>query len=209
MECSTVIEKIKQENEWRQTDFANIKILYKKIPKENQALFLRMTIPYLYAHWEGFVVDSLKKIVEYFNKLALKHENVKINVFVLSINDRFNYLKGKQSFAQKCEFSETFLGSLQNKLKFDKKNINTKSNLNFNVLLELCEIFGFAKGRFEKYANDLNRFVNIRNSIAHGENSYVISIDNFENYVELVNNLIDDLQIEIEEYLSEEKYLKV
>ncbi len=203
-----ILEEIKQENEWRQRDFANMKFLYQTIPQDFQKLFLRMTIPYLYAHWEGFALDALKKVVNYFNQLNLQFNDVRINIFVLSLGEKFNYLKSKQSFIQKCEFSENFLANLQNDLKFDKKNISTKSNLRFNVLTELCEIFGFEQNNFDKYKSDLDKFVNIRNSIAHGENSYVLSIENFEKYVNLVNDLIFQLQTEIEIYISEKKYLK-
>ncbi len=205
---NNVIEEIRQENRWRQNDFANMKLLYQNISSQHQDLFLRMTIPYLYAHWEGFALDSLKKLINYFNKLRLQHEDVKINIFVLSLNDKFNFLKGKQSFSQKYEFSENFLKSLENELKFDKKNIDTKSNLKFDVLTELCEIFGFEKQRFENFRHDLDKLVNIRNSIAHGENSYVLSLENFDKYIELINDLMFHLQTEIEEYLSQKRYLK-
>ena len=203
-----ILEEIKQENEWRQRDFAKMKFLYQHISQDFQKLFLRMTIPYLYAHWEGFALDALKKVINYFNKLNLQYNDVRINIFVLSLGEKFNYLKSKQSFIQKCEFSESFLTNLQNDLKFDKKNINTKSNLKFDVLVELCEIFGFEQKKFDDFKIDLDKFVNIRNSIAHGENSYVLNIGNFENYVNLVNNLIFQLQTEIEIYIEEKKYLK-
>ncbi len=203
-----VIEEIKQENEWRQKDFATMKFLYHHISQEYQSLFLRMTIPYIYAHWEGFALDTLRKVVNYFNQLKLQHKDVKINIFVLSLNDKFSFLKAKQSFLQKCEFSENFLKNLEDELKFDKRNIDTKSNLKFDVLTELCEIFGFEKQRFKKFEADLNRFVNIRNSIAHGENSYRLSLENFDKYIELINDLMFHLQMEIEEYLSQKKYLK-
>lgn len=62
--------------------------------------------------------------------------------------------------------------------------------------------------KFDKFKINLDSFVNIRNSIAHGENSYVLSIDNFEKYVNLVNDLIFQLQTEIEIYITEKKYLK-
>ncbi len=208
MEFEKVIEEIKQENKWRQKDFANMKLVHESLTEKQKNLFLRMTIPYLYAHWEGFTIDALKKVINYLNKLRLEYNNVKINIFVLSLNDKFNYLKSKQSFAQKCEFSNQFIGRLQNELKFEKKNINTKSNLKFDVLLELLNIFGIDNNRFKVFEADLNKLVNIRNSIAHGENSYVLNLDNFEKYANLVRDLIINFEIEIKEYLENQKYLK-
>jgi len=162
-----ILEEIRQENEWRQKDFANMKFIYSIISKDLKPLFLRMTIPYLYAHWEGFAIDALKKVINYFNKLKLQYNDVRINIFVLSLGEKFNYLKSKQSFVQKCEFSKNFITNLKNELKFDKKNISTKSNLKFDVLKELSEIFGFDLENFNKYRNQLDNFVNIRNSIIY------------------------------------------
>lgn len=200
--------EIRQENEWREQDFAKLKYINSLLPKETQALFLRMSVPYIYAHWEGFVIDALKKILRYLNSLKLKHDQVKINIFVLSLQKKFDYLKGKQSFEHKCKFSEDFLSILVHELKFDNKYVDTKSNLKFEVLEELCQSFGLNITQFNEHKSSLNQLVNIRNSIANGENSYVLSLENIENYIELVNTLIFSLQEEFEQYLQEEKYLK-
>ena len=202
-----IIEEIKQENEWREKDFSKIKHIYSQLSDKDQVLFLRMSIPYIYAHWEGFVVDSLKKILEHFNQLKLQHHQVKINIFVLSLQKQFDFLKGKQSFEQKCQFSENFFLFLNEQLKFNK-DINTKSNLNFSVLEELCQIFGLNVDKFDQYKAQLNKLVKIRNHIAHGENSYILSLENIEEYLNLVNELILKLAEELKEYLQQEKYLK-
>lgn len=202
-----IIEEIKQENEWREKDFSKIKYIYYQLSDENQVLFLRMSIPYIYAHWEGFVIDSLKKILDHFNQLKLQHHQVKINIFVLSLQEKFDYLKGKQSFEQKCQFSENFLRFLNEQLKFDK-HINTQANLNFDVLKDLCQLFGLNVDKFAQYRAKINKLVNIRNHIAHGENSYILSLENIEEYINLVNELILRLAEELEEYLQQEKYLK-
>jgi len=116
-------------------------------------------------------------------------------------------LAGKQSFEQRCEFSSRFIANLAQELKFDKKNISSKSNLNREVFLELCQIFGFENTNFDNYLTDLQQLVNIRNSIAHGENSSLLNLDNLEKYSELVKNLIFLLTEEIKNYLEEKKYL--
>ena len=59
------LEEIRQENEWRKRDFTIIRFLYHQhIPQDSQELFLKMAIPYLYAHWEGFALDALKKVID-------------------------------------------------------------------------------------------------------------------------------------------------
>lgn len=204
-----IIAEIEQENDWREKDFAKIKYINSLLPtKEMQILFLRMSVPYIYAHWEGFVIDIFKKTLEYLNSLELKSDQVSINVFVLSLRKRFDYLKGKQSFEQQCQFSEHFISALKQELTFNKKEVNTHSNLKFEVLAELFQSFGLNIDKFNSYKSSLNQFVHIRNSIAHGENSYVFDLEKIENYIELVNTLIFLLQEEIKIYLQEKKYLK-
>lgn len=202
-----IIDEIQINNNWRELDFAKFKIIHSTLNSDLQPLFLRMCIPMIYAHWEGFVVSSLKTVIETLNKKELKHDEVKVNIFVLAIQEKFNYLKGKQSFVQKCQFSENFISRLENKLSFNKK-IDTKSNLNFTVLQELCEIFGFSINEFNEYELELNKLVNIRNSIAHGENSYVIQLENIEKYIMLITNLIFTFENEIDKFIKEKKYSK-
>jgi hypothetical protein len=205
-----LLEDISVENQWRVSDFANMKRTYENLSasEDLQKMFLRMCVPYLYAHWEGFAMSSLKLLIKYFNDLRLAYHDVKIHLFVLSLNDKFAFLKGKQSFEQKCEFSSNFIEYLATELKFDKKNVSSKSNLNDEVLKELCQIFGFDAKKFEPHLTGLNQLVNVRNSIAHGENGYKIDLDKLENYIKLVNNLIFTLQEEIKIYVEQEKYLR-
>ncbi|MFY7786956.1 MAG: MAE_28990/MAE_18760 family HEPN-like nuclease [Thermoflexibacteraceae bacterium] len=206
-----LLESITIENKWRETDFANMKRIYENLSSSNdlQKMFLRMCVPYIYAHWEGYAMSSLKLLLGFLNDLQLSYNDVTVNLFVLSLGDKFSFLKGKQSFEQRCEFSNNFLSTLSNKeLKFDKKSISSKSNLNADVLEELCQIFGFNFNNFSNYTTGLNQLVNIRNHIAHGENGYKLDLDKLGNYMELVTNLNLILFTEIKRFIEEENYKK-
>jgi len=52
-----VIDEIIESNRWRDGEFAKFKI---KALSIDESLWCRMCIPMIYAHWEGFVVSSLK-----------------------------------------------------------------------------------------------------------------------------------------------------
>ena len=101
-----------------------------------------MCVPMIYAHWEGFVVNSLKLLIDYLNDLKLSPNDVPTKLVVLGLSEKYGYLSGKQSIQQKIDFTDKFKELFQNVLKF-KKGVDTKSNLNGKVLEELCVIFGF------------------------------------------------------------------
>ncbi len=82
-------------------------------------------------------------------------------------------------------------------LKLNEK-IDTKSNLNFKVLKEICEKININIARFEEYETELNQLVSIRNSISHGENAY-----NFNTY-----EAIDEYQFGIQQLVEINKKQK-
>lgn len=199
----SVIEEIIESNNWRDGEFAKYKINPAKVEDE---LWCRMCIPMIYAHWEGFVVDALKILLKHLNSLQLRHDTVKTNLVVISLEDSYKTLSGKQSFIQRIEFTKRFCGVLQEKIKFNTK-INTKSNLKSDVLKEICEMFCFDFSKFSAFTSDIDRLVSVRNSIAHGENAFLPNNDNIKKYIEAAKNAMDTLIQEIENFLREKRYL--
>ncbi len=61
----------------------------------------------------------------------------------------------------------------------------------------------------EMFEGELNSLVNVRNAIAHGENSRVIRDDaKMNQYIELVTNLIDLVLLKQVQFVQEGAYLK-
>lgn len=57
-----VVDEIVTSNEWRDGEFAKLKVGSIGL---DEALWCRMCIPMIYAHWEGYVVTSLKILIDY------------------------------------------------------------------------------------------------------------------------------------------------
>ncbi len=198
-----VIEEILIDNEWRDRDFAIFKITADDIDK---TLWYRMCIPIVYAHWEGFVVNSLKTLLTYLNRLELLPSNINTNLIVVCLADSYKSLSGKQTFEQRIKFTNKFQSRLANKVKFQEK-INTKSNLKNTVLQEICFMYGFDFEKFKDVTSDIDRLVNVRNSIAHGENSIVPSEENMLKYIVTVQEAMDLFLEEIDIFIENESYL--
>lgn len=199
-----VIEEIENENSWRDGEFAKFKANQKRV---NEELWCRMCTPMIYAHWEGFVISALKIMLKYLNELELKSDEVSTKLLVYSLKDAYKPLSGKQSFDQRIQFTIRFEDTLNKKVKVDPK-VNTKSNLNLKVFSELCDIFDFDQAQLPDIKAEINGLVNVRNSIAHGENSVSPDQENLNNYISAVQTGIDYLTYQIEEFLNEEKYKK-
>ena len=200
-----VLEEITLENSWRDGEFAKFKVNALEVDAQ---LWCRMCVPMIYAHWEGFVVSSLKVLIEHLNTLELKPNHIPTNLVVVGLGDAYKSLSGKQSFDQRIDFTNKFNDIFEASVKF-KNKIDTKSNLKSKVLEELCKMFGFNFDNFVDCTSDINRLVNIRNSIAHGENSVILDIDNITKYMNSVNNAIDILLAEIEKFLEDKQYLLI
>tara|TARA_B110000211_G_C13939914_1_gene491163 strand:- start:251 stop:871 length:621 start_codon:yes stop_codon:yes gene_type:complete len=198
-----VIEEINDSNAWRDGEFAKFKVNALEV---EDGLWFRMCVPMIYAHWEGYVSSSLKILIEHLNKLNLTPSDIPSKLVVIGLGDTYKTLSGKQSFEQRIKFTNTFKELFEKVIKFNKK-IDTKSNLRSNVLEELCTMFDFDFSKFKHCTSVIDRLVNVRNSIAHGENSFVITADNIQLYIDNVNTAMDLFLNEINNFLSEEKYL--
>lgn len=202
------IKEIMAEREWRDNEFANIKIIYNTINESYSCQFLKMCVPIIYAHWEGFLVSSLTILIKHLNDLNLKSEQININILTLKLDEKLDLSNARKSFGKKCEFSKLLVKQINKELKLTRKCVNTKSNLKYDVLECICEQFGFNESEFEKYKLDINKIVDIRNSIAHGENAYNPDFKNIEEWIEVIKNLMEILILEINQLLKNKTYLK-
>ncbi|WP_299493524.1 MAE_28990/MAE_18760 family HEPN-like nuclease [uncultured Shewanella sp.] len=197
-----LIDEIQAENNWRDGELATFKVNPQKV---DGSLWNRMCLPMIYAHWEGYVVSSLKLLIDYLNSLKLNPSEVPTNLIVLGLGTKYNSLSGKQSFDQKVVFTDSFIEIFQKKISF-KKDIDTKSNLNSNVLKELCTVFGFNFESFKGVIGDIDRIVMFRNRIAHGENSILPDSENIEKYIVSITQATDLLLTEIDNFVSNENF---
>lgn len=197
-----LIDEIQADNNWRDGELAIFKVNPQNV---DASLWNRMCLPMIYAHWEGYVVSSLKLLISHLNSLKLNPNEVPTNLIVLGLGTKYNSLSGKQSFEQKVVFTDSFIEIFKNEIKF-KKDIDTKSNLNSKVLKELCTVFGFNFDVFKDVTSDIERIVMFRNRIAHGENSLLPDAENIEKYILSITQATDLLLTEIDNFVSNESF---
>ena len=202
-------EEIIASKEWRIRELEALKkigiIALNEYPLRQKEQYYRMCIPYIYAHWEGFVVESFKSLITYLNNEHLEKKIVINELYTLQ--NVLRPLAGKQGFEQSCQFVEKFVTSFDRELYIESSLLTANSNLNYKQMAIILNKFGM-NNCLEKYKSDINQLVNQRNSIAHGENGIIIEKDHVSNKITLLQEVFDLIILEFENYLTQKLYLK-
>ena len=205
-------EEIIASKEWRVRELETLKkigiIALNTYSLREKQQYYRMCIPYIYAHWEGFVVESFKSLIAYLNNEHLDKKTVVNELYTFSLQNVLKPLAGKQSFEQSYQFVEKFVEDFDKELYIDPSLLTANSNLNYKQLTIILNKFGM-DNNLQDYKPEINQLVNQRNSIAHGENGIIIEKDHVSNKIAVLQEIFDLIILEFENYLSQKLYLKM
>jgi len=133
----------------------------------------RSALAMLYAHWEGFVRDSLATYVDFLSKRRLRfgelNEGLLMTVFA-SLHRRI--ASGDEAAAQLLV--DAVRRPATSRPQIPKNSmVNTRSNLRFVVLCEILDSVGIDSTEFETRAQLIDRSLcDARNAIAHGREQF-------------------------------------
>lgn len=138
----------------------------------------RSLVVMCYAHWEGHAKYCAEKFVEYITVRRYKFSEFVSHFYqVRFVNEIAK--GGSISLSARMELVKKILDSHDDRLsKLPDGLINTRSNLNSEVLQEICIVCGIEFDKFVEEGDFLDRFLlKRRNEVAHGEAAFVDSID--------------------------------
>jgi RiboL-PSP-HEPN len=194
---------------WRRKELSDLKRSVEVADRLARAGLSRALLLMAYAHWEGFVKNCSRA---YFDFLAVKKRpyaeyevQIYTNRFLSEIDSFFGSKAGVQ---KKCDFIEKIiLGKKDRFSTVSERLVDTKSNLNSDVLLELCRVINIDNSIFR----NKNVFIDIkllkrRNSIAHGSQEFPDIID-FQEIMDGVLELMGEFRNLIENKVSQQSYL--
>lgn len=168
--------QITDDRTWRMKEISDLKTAIKRGDVILKRVLLRALVAICYAHWEGYVKFSARK---YFQHIALRKFQYQ------SLDRQFlrNYFlprlaslsKSNASVSDRCALIDDILNSSE--LQFKRVNeelIDTKSNLNFDVFLDICLVCGIPATEFSEWSHFIDMvLLKRRNAIAHGEDTLV------------------------------------
>jgi hypothetical protein len=171
----------------------------------------QMAVPMIYAHWEGFAKEALQLYAEYLEVIGLPQGETSSALLAYAWEGSFAKLRDKLTHAKKEEIVNRFFGSLESALVFEKKqkDIDTKSNLMFDVMEDLATAFCLDIGKLRTHKQNLDALVHRRNSIAHGGREQSMNDSNVAEYRDLVVLLMTELESTLIAAIASKSYRRI
>ncbi len=159
----------------------------------------------LYKYRENKSFQKIICDISVFNKL-LKTEIIDLEIYKINIENYLEaYKKAKSKSLNNDEIIQDFLHNKTEKLRILSNNLNTESNLGFDVLIDIFHKFDIEMTidiEIEKFR--IKQLVDNRNDIAHGD-------DNFfnENSNDKLNKNIDTIYTTLDKIVELIKLIKL
>ena len=161
---------------WRRKELSDMKAAIKAADIHAKAALLRALITMSYAHWEGYVRTCATRYFEHLSLRKKPYSDFERQIYVNSILVRLDVLQqGRVSLPARCELVNSILDGTGKKFSYVNPSlVDTRSNLNTDVITDLCTICGVNSAYFVE--NKL--FIDVillkrRNAIAHGQQEFI------------------------------------
>lgn len=161
---------------WRRKELSDMKAAVKGSDAPAKPALLRALIAMSYAHWEGYVRNCANRYFEHLTLRKRPFSEYERQIYVNSILGRLDSLsQGRVSLEARCRLVNDILDGTGGRFSYLNPDlVDTRSNLNADVIMDICMICGVDSSHF-----DQNRaFIDIvllkrRNAIAHGQQEFI------------------------------------
>ncbi len=193
---------------WRRKELSDIKAAIKSADKIAKIPLLKALITISYAHWEGYVRACATRYFQFLTIRRDRYSDLDIQFYINSYLARFDALhQNRMGIEGRSKLVRDILEGFNGRFSYVNKNlIDTKSNLNTDVVKDICLICSVDGSYFEE-----NRiFIDIimlkrRNAIAHGQPEN-IGEDEIDYIVDSTLGLMVTFSNLLENKIYEDKY---
>jgi hypothetical protein len=168
--------QITEERTWRFREIVSLRSTIERTDEPHRKVLLRALVAICYAHWEGYIKFAAKKYLEYVAIRKFQYSELNQQFFKNYFLPRLAGLAAsKASIRQRCELLEDVLNSSNNRFaRVNDELISTKSNLNLDVISDICVICTVSTAFFVDNGTFIDLIlVKRRNEIAHGEETLI------------------------------------
>lgn len=194
---------------WRRRELSDLKQAIRSSQANARSGLLRALITLTYAHWEGFIRHCSRAYFLFICLRKSRFEELETQIYINAFLTRLDGLfQNRASIEQRCNLVLAILGSQEK--RFSKMNdnlIDTKSNLNSDVLKDICIICGIDFAPFEDKRFFIDQIIlKRRNAIAHG-NVEFIGLEEMDGLVAEALSLMGIFKDQLENKVYSKKYL--
>lgn len=161
---------------WRRKELSDIKAAIKIADSVSKPVLLRAIIAMSYAHWEGYVRTCANRYFEHLTLRKKPFAEFERQIYVNSVLGRLEALhQGRVSLEARCKLINDILDGTVGRFSYLNPDlIDTRSNLNTDVIKDICIICGVDSNHFEQNRIFLDvLLLKRRNAIAHGQQEYI------------------------------------
>jgi hypothetical protein len=177
---------------WRRKELSDLKTAAKTADHYSRPALLRAIVAMSYAHWEGYVRTCANRYFEHLTLRKKPYTEFERQIYVNSVLGRLDALhRSRVSLKERCKLVHDILEGGNGRFSYmDPELVDTRSNLNTDVITDICLICGVEPNGFEE-----NRaFIDVlllkrRNSIAHGQPEQ-IQLEDINDFVARVLSLM-------------------
>lgn len=200
-------DKLDRAFSWRVVEISYLRSVLAKTPERKKSALIRASIPVLYAHWEGFIKQAAKLYLDFVSGQNLKYHELNDSFVAVGLMKELS-AHGVKGGKDGSISSVNFFRQKMNCVAVFPKDgvINTKSNLNSEVMNEILSIIGVDKNVYQTKGNFIDEsLLARRNSIAHGE--YLdLNADSYDGVSNTVVALLRQFKNDIENNASQALY---
>ena len=158
---------------WRKKELTTLKFMLANTGNNDIGkLLTKMGIGTLYSHWEGHIKHASRAYIVYLNSLKIKYSRMTDNFIHISLGKKFSKDFSIDKYdSQKNIFDYIIAQGYDDCFKEMAEHIvQTKSNLNFDVLSDIMNKLGLKDEKFETRKHFINEtLLGSRNPVSHGE----------------------------------------
>jgi len=192
---------------WRIKELANINNDIKVAQKPRKALFTRMAIVLLYAHWEGYIKEAADIYINFVSNQTIIYSDLSKSFLALAIEKQIRKINNSKKAKPYLELVDFVTSGLAQNLQIPYDTIDTESNLTSSVFENITIRLGLDYSRYALMEKLIDKdLAEKRHLIAHGQYREISEKDFSDVYVKIVN-ILNDFNNQLLEAVINKDYL--
>lgn len=187
MNIADLRAELEADRAWREDEVRKLQNLGEGLSAQtDRDQYRRVLILMLYAHFEGFCKFALSLYCSAVNRARIQCEQADFALVAASLAEVFRDLRNPEKksdvfrhslpddrklhiFDREREFVQRSADLMRRTVEIPDSVVDTESNLTPTVLSKNLFRLGFRHDAFERWHGDINKLLEFRNKIAHGE----------------------------------------
>lgn len=186
---------------WRLKELSEIKVAAKDSVGDRSRGHKRALVVMCYAHWEGHVKYCADEFIDYITTRRFRFSEITSNFYQVRFAKQIE-INAHSSLENKLRLIHDIENSRSDRMsKIPDGIVNTKSNLNSDVLREICRVCGVVFD-FDDDCDFIDKLLlRRRNEVAHGKALFVDAVEP-DDFVDRTQSLMRSLRDKFENSIA-------